>query len=222
MLLGLTGVVFAGDTASAADPANTVRVHRFYNKYQNSHFYTASMAEAAHVYKNMAAVYRYEGVAFHAYAADATTGLRVHRFYNKATNTHFYTSSEAEASHVYSTMAATYAYEGIAYRVDSQYAEDGLERTALHRFYKPAQNTHFFTASGAEATHVYNTMYPAYRYEGEAYIVIKSTASTAPSSVYYPYCSNAVTAGVTPVLIGDAGYSSNLDSDNDGIGCEAN
>ncbi|WP_442802293.1 MULTISPECIES: excalibur calcium-binding domain-containing protein [unclassified Rhodococcus (in: high G+C Gram-positive bacteria)] len=42
----------------------------------------------------------------------------------------------------------------------------------------------------------------------------------APSSVYYKNCSAARAAGAAPVYIGEPGYGSHLDRDNDGIGCE--
>jgi hypothetical protein len=41
----------------------------------------------------------------------------VHRFYDTATDSHFYTASEAERQVVAETLA-TYRYEGIAYYVD--------------------------------------------------------------------------------------------------------
>jgi hypothetical protein len=60
----------------------------------------------------------FEGGAFYAYA-DAEGGAHapVHRFYDTATNTHFYTASEAERQVVAETLAS-YRYEGIAYYVD--------------------------------------------------------------------------------------------------------
>ena len=42
----------------------------------------------------------------------------------------------------------------------------------------------------------------------------------APVSVYYPNCAAVRAAGAAPIHIGDPGYSSKLDRDGDGIGCE--
>lgn len=39
-------------------------------------------------------------------------------------------------------------------------------------------------------------------------------------SAYYANCSEARAAGVTPLRRGDAGYSSHLDRDGDGVACE--
>ncbi|AOW94226.1 deoxyribonuclease [Rhodococcus sp. WMMA185] len=48
------------------------------------------------------------------------------------------------------------------------------------------------------------------------------TVDTAPpSDVYYKNCSAARAAGAAPVLIGQPGYSTHLDRDGDGVGCES-
>lgn len=52
--------------------------------------------------------------------------------------------------------------------------------------------------------------------EPEPEPVRQSFAETA----YYPNCSAARAAGAAPVRRGDPGYSSRLDRDNDGVGCE--
>lgn len=43
---------------------------------------------------------------------------------------------------------------------------------------------------------------------------------SASSEVYYGNCTDARAAGAAPVRVGDPGYASHLDRDNDGIGCE--
>jgi hypothetical protein len=45
-------------------------------------------------------------------------------------------------------------------------------------------------------------------------------SSGGGGSVYYANCSAARAAGAAPVMRGEAGYSSKLDRDNDGVGCE--
>ena len=42
----------------------------------------------------------------------------------------------------------------------------------------------------------------------------------APSSVYYANCAAARAAGVAPIYVGQPGYRSALDRDNDGVACE--
>ncbi|MCZ2401882.1 DUF1524 domain-containing protein [Paenarthrobacter sp. Z7-10] len=42
----------------------------------------------------------------------------------------------------------------------------------------------------------------------------------APSSVYYKNCTAVRAAGAAPIHVGEPGYSSKLDRDGDGVGCE--
>ena len=39
-------------------------------------------------------------------------------------------------------------------------------------------------------------------------------------AAYYPNCAAARAAGAAPVRLGDPGYSTRLDRDRDGVGCE--
>ena len=48
----------------------------------------------------------------------------------------------------------------------------------------------------------------------------QSTQSTSTSDAYYPNCSAARQAGVTPILRGQPGYRAGLDRDDDGVACE--
>lgn len=45
-------------------------------------------------------------------------------------------------------------------------------------------------------------------------------AAPAPVSVYYANCAAVRAAGAAPIRIGEPGYSTKLDRDGDGIGCE--
>jgi hypothetical protein len=49
---------------------------------------------------------------------------------------------------------------------------------------------------------------------------MQSPQSPSTSDVYYPNCTAARQAGVTPILQGQPGYRSGLDRDGDGIACE--
>jgi pimeloyl-ACP methyl ester carboxylesterase len=91
-------------------------VFRFYNTTTGAHFYTASDAERLFV-DDAFPQFTFEGVAYYAWD-DAAGGAHapVHRFYNTAKNTHFYTASEEERQ-VYDTLP-THLYEGVAYYVD--------------------------------------------------------------------------------------------------------
>lgn len=48
----------------------------------------------------------------------------------------------------------------------------------------------------------------------------RSYAALSGVSTYFANCSAARAAGAAPVRIGDPGYSSKLDRDGDGVGCE--
>ena len=54
---------------------------------------------------------------------------------------------------------------------------------------------------------------PAQRAQGHA-------ATNHGGAVFYRTCSEARSAGATPVRQGDPGYGSHLDRNNDGCGCE--
>lgn len=45
-------------------------------------------------------------------------------------------------------------------------------------------------------------------------------AEPAPVNVYYANCTEARAAGAAPILVGEPGYRSALDRDNDGVACE--
>ena len=44
--------------------------------------------------------------------------------------------------------------------------------------------------------------------------------TTTGTGTYYANCHDAYAAGAAPILRGEPGYRSGLDSDNDGIACE--
>jgi endonuclease YncB( thermonuclease family) len=49
---------------------------------------------------------------------------------------------------------------------------------------------------------------------------IQPAVQLEPQSVYFENCDAARAAGAAPVHVGDPGYSSKLDRDGDGVGCE--
>lgn len=102
--------------STATDQTGTA-VFRFLNTTNGSHFYTASNAERQFV-DDALPEFTFEGVAYYAYV-DVGGGAHapVHRFYDTARNTHFYTASEAERQFVDDTLS-TYVYEGIVFYVD--------------------------------------------------------------------------------------------------------
>ena len=103
----------------------------------------------------------------------------IYRFFNKQSASHFYTASAAEKDSVIANLSATYALDGVAYRVSSVYA------TPLHRFYNKVNGSHFYTATEAEKNDVIANLASTYTYDGVAYRV--SRTSVAGSTPVYRF-----------------------------------
>lgn len=97
--------------------AGEISVYRFLNTATGSHFYTASAQERDSIIASLPA-FAYEGVAYYAYGGgEASIHTALHRFFNTANGTHFFTASAAEKDNIIATLGQ-YRYEGIAYYVD--------------------------------------------------------------------------------------------------------
>jgi PKD repeat protein len=92
---------------------NTIPVYRFYHKGKG-HFYTASTAERNSLWGKSDWVY--EGTAFWAYSWNYKNTKPVYRLYSSKNQSHFYTTSWAEAQSAQNGNAK-YKYEGIAFWV---------------------------------------------------------------------------------------------------------
>jgi len=107
----------------------------------------------------------------------------VYRFYNTATNAHFYTISQAERDYVIATLK-TFQYEGPVYNA---YSSQAAGTSALYRFYNTQSGVHFYTISAAERDFVLAVL-PTYQYEGPAWYA-QPTAGNGTSAVYRFYSS---------------------------------
>jgi len=141
-------------------------IHRFYNKRNGSHFYTASEAEKESVIANLSAIYALDGVAYRVSSAYATP---LHRFYNKQNGSHFYTASEAEKESVIANLSAIYSYDGVAYKVSPARVAGS---TPVYRFYNMRNGSHFYTASEAEKSSVITNLSAIYALDGVAFFVV--------------------------------------------------
>ncbi len=108
----LDGVAF---TVNTLNPDNNTPLHRFYNKENGSHFYTASESEKANIIATMSDDYVYDGPAYNVSTTKVAGATTVYRFYNKSNGSHFYTASEAEKANVLAHLSATYSLDGVAY-----------------------------------------------------------------------------------------------------------
>ena len=94
----------------------------------------------------------------------AVPRVAVHRFYNAAIASHFYTASAAERDYVLATLP-TFAYEGVAfYAYDRQVAGS----SPVFRLYSRLDHRHFYTVSADERSSVLAT-FPQFTDEGTAW-----------------------------------------------------
>ena len=144
-------------------------VYRFWSPVTSRHFYTAKVSEKDKLINLYAHVWTYEGVVFHANTTAYYPDLvPVYRFWSDTSSSHFYTISEREKDKLIDRYAHVWNYEGIAFYA---YRQEGhpVDTRAVHRFWKPADNSHFYTMSEREKNKVMNKYGHIYRYEGIAY-----------------------------------------------------
>lgn len=150
---------------TALDAGGLLPVYRFYNFLKGTHFYTASETERANVTAKHSDVYAFEGTAYSLDTGSPDMDTPLHRFYNKRTDSHFYTASAAEKDSVLAKYSDTFAYEGVAYNVSTKAAGN----TPVYRFFNVRTGTHFYTASKAEKMDVIAKYPGVFTYEGIAY-----------------------------------------------------
>jgi hypothetical protein len=144
-------------------------VYRFWSPVTGQHFYTASVREKDKLINLHSNVWTYEGIAFHACATAYYPGLSpVYRFWSDKTSAHFYTIRESEKNKLIDEFAHAWTYEGVAFYAYPEGWEPP-EARAVHRFYKSADGTHFYTMSESEMSKLINDFSHVYTYEGIAY-----------------------------------------------------
>ncbi|MDO8848020.1 MAG: hypothetical protein Q7W51_06515 [Coriobacteriia bacterium] len=114
--------------------------------------------------------------------APTTTFVPVYRFFNKAISSHFYTASVTERDAVIARYAATYAYEGVAYSINTA---NPANYAPLYRFFNKSNGSHFYTPSVAERDAVIAQWSATYAYEGPAYNVSLTSGGCAPMYRFY-------------------------------------
>ncbi|MGJ7489987.1 serine protease [Variovorax sp. ZT4R33] len=110
-----------------------------------------------------------------------TQRTAVYRFYNKATDTHFYTSSVQERDLVITKMR-NYNYEGPAFFA---FGAQAAGTSPVHRFFNTRNGTHFYTINDQERAQVQASL-PWYQYEGVTWYANTSpTAAATPMFRFY-------------------------------------
>lgn len=91
-------------------------VYRFYNPVSGTHFYTIDEAEKDDVIARLSAIYTLDGVGMWASHTSAPGWVPNHRFFNRATGTHFYTADEGERQSVVANNPEM-QYDGVGFYV---------------------------------------------------------------------------------------------------------
>ena len=94
-------------------------IYRFWSDTKQHHFYTASASEKNYVIANYNDnVWKYEGIAYYAYASSQPGTTPVYRFWSDTKQGHFYTASEDEKNSIIVTYPENvWEYERIAWYV---------------------------------------------------------------------------------------------------------
>ncbi len=180
-VMGTPGVA-PSSTSSGSSALSAV--YRFWSDEKQTHFYTSSAAERDHIRRTYPErVWKYEGVGFGAYVSpSAAPGtVPVYRFWSESGQSHFYTASAGERDFVIRTYPEiVWKYEGIAFYVfPANSSSAGLR--PVSRFWSPAYQNHFYTASASESSFVRtNYAQSVWTYEGIAFRVPTATPAAAP------------------------------------------
>ena len=155
-------------------------VYRFYNNQRGTHFFSQSITEKNFISANYPQ-FSFENAVFNAYSNPDTvnatvTRSPVFRFYNSATQSHFYTIDVAEKDAIVAKISAgiwpQYAFEGTSWygKTAAQFTSAPDGTIPLYRFYR-TNGTHFYTASATEKASIQANLSAYYTYEGIAYYV---------------------------------------------------
>ncbi|PJM76334.1 calcium-binding protein [Bifidobacterium simiarum] len=194
-------------------------MYRMYNPHSGEHFYTANGVERDRLRR---AGWRYEGIGWR---APVRSSVPVYRMYNPNAGDHHYTLNRAEVNML---RRAGWRYEGIGW-----YSSDRNRSYPLYRQYnrRAKSGAHNYTLNRAEVNMLVRA---GWRNEGIAWYAVGG-GSPAPSSpsrpsrpankpsrpnVHYKNCKAVWNAIGRPLHRGEPGYSTDLDSDLDGIACE--
>ena len=154
----------AAADAAGNDDGRTA-VFRFNNPKTGAHFYTNSVAQRDAV---IAAFpdFKYEQVAFYAFAKPAAGLDAVYRFYNKSNDSHVYTANTAERDSMQANPAL-FNDEGVAWWARGA---ESAQTVSVFRFVNLQTGRYFYTASAGERDFVIAT-YAGLQYQGVAYNV---------------------------------------------------
>lgn len=163
----------ASNTATAPsapivqNPAQ-VPVYRYFSSKAGDHLYTTTQS----TYSS----YIDEGIAFYAYASQATGTVPVVRFWNGTIGNHFYTIYPDREN------LPGYVREGTAFYANATQVTGTM---AIYRHWSPTLTDHFYTVSAE--------LFPGYTKEGPAFYATPATGSSSEVAAA-PVNSNQATA----------------------------
>ncbi len=92
----------------------------------------------------------------------------VYRFWKPSDNTHFYTTKESEKQKLIDNYPDIYTYERPAFYAYG-IGEHPADTLPVYRFWKPSDNTHFYTIKESEKQKLIGSFSAIYTYEGPAF-----------------------------------------------------
>ena len=141
-------------------------VYRFWSPVLDDHFFTVDESEKEVLIKSFPDVWTFEGPVFKAATAALAPGLApVYRFWSNRFSTHFYTISETEKDMLIMADADTWTFEGVSFFAYPD-GRQPPEAKPVYRFWKPADNGHFYTTSETERDTVMKQYADFYVFEG--------------------------------------------------------
>jgi hypothetical protein len=158
-------------TSTLLQPFEVVasNVYRFWSPITGRHFYTIDGAEKNKLIDTYSDVWTFEGPVFYAWATPYDSGMApVYRFWSGSSNSHFYTIRESEKTKLINLYSHVWTYEGVAFYA---YAPGGQpsDVSPVYRFWKPSDNTHFYTIDPTERDKLVTQYSAIYTFEGIAF-----------------------------------------------------
>jgi hypothetical protein len=159
---------FAVETGGPARP--TLRnVERFWSPVLQQHFYTMDPAERDLLLRSQRRMWTHEGPVFQAADVASDPGLApVYRFWSVQGAGHFYTLDPTESEALMIKFAHLWTFEGVAFFAYPEGSQPPTSK-AVHRFWRPRDNSHFYTIDPAEQDLLLKEYAKVYTYEGVAF-----------------------------------------------------
>ncbi len=144
-------------------------VSRFWSPVLGDHFLTIDKNETEILIEDFSDVWTLEGPVFRAATTGFAAGLApVYRFWSEEFGKHFYTSSEAEKKLLLTSEAESWMFEGIAFYAYPEGQQSG-DAQPVYRFWRPANNAHFYTINKTEKDTVMKRYRDVYVFEGSVF-----------------------------------------------------